>query len=217
MRRAHLIVMPLLMATLNLMPTLGFAEQALPAKAIPIEVKTISADAVIRDFYAQLLDVMKQGDKLGFSGRYKKLEPVIHAAFNMPLMTRLVVGSAWENATSEQQQQLISAFSDFSVANYASQFKAYDGEEFTVVDTKPAIGGALVETKLQPKDGDPVTLDYLMRQDEHGGWRVIDVFLNGTISQLAARRSDFGSIAKRDGISALVNSLGEKARQMGPS
>jgi phospholipid transport system substrate-binding protein len=179
--------------------------------------KTSPASAVVRNFYGQLVDTMKQGDKLGFAGREKKLEPAIKGAFNLPLMTRFAVGPSWSNATLAEQKQLISAFSDFSVANYASRFAQYDGEQFTITGEKPTSGGVIVETQLQPKDGDAVSLNYLMRKDDKGAWRICDVFLNGTISELATRRSEFGAIVQRDGVPALVNSLGDKTKQMGPS
>ncbi len=172
---------------------------------------------VVKGFYTQLIDTMKQGDQLGFSGRYKKLDPAIRNAFDLPLMTKFAVGLSWNKATPAEQQQLVSAFSDFSVATYASQFKAWDGESFEIVDQKPSTDGTLVETRLKQKDGDTVALNYLMHQDDQGKWRIVDVFLDGAISQLAARRSEFSSIVHRDGINALVNSLGDKARQMGPS
>ena len=160
---------------------------------------------------------MKQGDQLGFAGRYKKLEPAVKAAFDLPLMTRFAVGLDWAKATPEEQQALISAFSDFSVATYASEFKTYNGEIFKVIDEKQTPDGVIVETELTPKDHAPVALNYLMKPDEKGNLRIVDVFLDGAISQLAARRSEFTSIVRRDGIPALVNSLGDKAKQMGPS
>ena len=67
------------------------------------------------------------------------------------------------------------------------------------------------------KDGAPVAINYLMKPDDQGTLRIVDVFLDGAISELAARRSEFTSIVRRDGIPALVNSLGDKAKQMGPS
>ncbi len=109
------------------------------------------ASATVKNFYTTLISVMKQGDQLGFSGRYKKLDPAVRNAFNLPLMTRFAVGLGWSNASPAEQQQLISAFSDFSVATYASQFKNWDGETFQVVDEKPSTDGVLVETKLTPK------------------------------------------------------------------
>jgi len=175
------------------------------------------AQAVVRSFYTQLVTEMKQGDQLGFSGRYKKLDPVIRASFNLPVMARTAVGASWTSASPQEQADLVSAFSDFSVATYASRFAAYNGEQFTVMDEKPTEGGVIVETSLQPKDGQAVSLNYLMRQDDKGHYRIVDVYLNGTISEMATRRAEFSSIARRDGISALVNSLGQKSREMGPS
>jgi phospholipid transport system substrate-binding protein len=202
-------------------PGLSHAESAGAAAAPAVQtagpIKSNSASAVVRNFYVQLADTMKQGDSLGFSGRVKKLTPAIQNAYNMPLMTKFAVGLNWNSATPDEQKQLISAFSDFSVATYASRFTKYDGEQFKIVDEKPASDGTIVETTLQPKDGDTVSLSYLMKQDDKGSWRIVDVFLNGTISELATRRSEFGSIVQHDGINALVNSLGDKAKQMGPS
>ncbi len=174
------------------------------------------AENTVRGFYSQLVEAMKQGDKLGYSGRYKKLDPAIRAAFNLPLMTKMAVGSSWAEATAQEQNDLVNAFSDFSVASYASQFTAYDGEQFSVVDQKQTADGVIVETTLKPKDKDAVSLNYLMKADDKGKFRIVDVFINGTISELATRRAEFSSIARRDGISALVTSLGEKSKQMAP-
>lgn len=193
---------------------------AAPKSSSPaLTTSSVAADpeTTIRNFYAQLLDTMKHGDQIGFTGRYKKLDPAIRSAFNLPLMARFSVGPIWSKATPEEQQALISAFSDFSVATYASRFKAFDGEEFVVLGQKPTEGGVIVETQIKPKDGDAVALNYLMRPDEHGALRIVDVFLNGSISELATRRAEFNSIVQRDGLEALVSTLGEKSKQMGPS
>ena len=195
----------------------GFA--AGPAMAAADPGHDPAASDVVKNFYTTLTSVMKQGDQLGFAGRERKLEPAIKNAFNLPLMARFAVGPVWSKATPDEQKQLVSAFSDFSVATYASRFVRYDGERFEVFGQKQAVGGGtIVETKLTPGDGsDAVALNYLMRQDDKGTWRIVDVFLDGAISELATRRSEFNSIVERDGISALVNQLGEKSRQMGPS
>jgi phospholipid transport system substrate-binding protein len=182
-----------------------------------------TASDAIKNFYAALEDTMRQGDQLGYAGRFKKLEPTIKSNFNLPVMTKFAVGPAWTKATPSEQDALIAAFSDFTIANYASQFKTYNGEEFNVIDEKTlagiasATGGVMVETTLKPKDKPAVTLNYLLRPDDKGIYRIVDIFLNGSISQLAARRAEFNAIAERDGIPALVTTLGEKSKQMGPT
>ena len=119
---------------------------AAPVRAhAAISAGSVSATALVRGFYDRLVETMKQGDKLGFKGRYQKLEPVIAGAFNLPLMTRFAVGPSWAKASATDQQKLIVAFSAFSTATYASRFTRYDGERFEVLGEKPSgDGGAIV-------------------------------------------------------------------------
>jgi phospholipid transport system substrate-binding protein len=55
-----------------------------------------------------------------------------------------------------------------------------------------------------------VHINYLLRSDG-AGWRIADVYLNGTISELATRRSEFGSILRAQGIDGLIVALNAKA------
>ncbi|MER2520444.1 MAG: ABC transporter substrate-binding protein [Bdellovibrionales bacterium] len=212
---------PALLASMIAVASAVLACSPAEAKTTPqafVQIETnVTASTAIKSFYTTLVETMKQGNALGFEGRYKKLDPAVRSTFNLPLMTRFAVGYTWARATPDEQNQLISAFSKFSVATYASRFTSYDGEQFVVLEEKPAPDGVMVETKLQPKQGDAVSLNYLMRKDEKGFWRIVDVFLNGSISELATRRSEFGAIVQREGIEALLNSLSEKSRQMGPT
>jgi phospholipid transport system substrate-binding protein len=162
-----------------------------------------------------LIQVMKQGPSLGFTGRVKALEPGLSRQFDLPLTTRLVVGPPWRSMSPEQQQALVTAFSDYSTAVYASRFKDYSGERFVVdpATDKLASGDVIVHTKLLPHSGDPVQLDYLVRS-EADGWRIIDVLLNGTISEMAERRSEFSSALRDGGAKALIELLRQKTAQL---
>jgi phospholipid transport system substrate-binding protein len=159
--------------------------------------------------------VMKEGPKLGFAGRRQKLAPAITQAFDLSLMTRLVVGLQWPNLSADDQKQLVIAFSDFSIATYANQFDDFSGERFEI-DPKaaPAPGNdVIVKTRLIQSNGEPVQLDYLLRQ-EQAEWRIIDIFLSGTISQLAARRSEFSGILREQGAHGLIVVLKEKTKAL---
>jgi phospholipid transport system substrate-binding protein len=171
--------------------------------------------AVVKSFYAKLVSAMKQGPQLGYDGRYKVLSPAVQEAYDMAYMTKVAVGPSWTSASPEQQQKLIKAFSSFSAATYASRFSSFDGEKFEVVGEKPATGGStMVETNLVLKSGDTIKLNYLVRNDDGGKPRVVDVLLDASISELATRRSEFTSIVKRDGFPALIATLEEKTKKM---
>jgi phospholipid transport system substrate-binding protein len=68
----------------------------------------------------------------------------------------------------------------------------------------------MVRTRIIFVDEDPIELDYRLRNAE-GSWRIIDVFMNGTVSELALRRSEYSSVFKRDGFELLLSSLEEKS------
>jgi phospholipid transport system substrate-binding protein len=186
-----------------------FASRPVPAQSAE------PPQTVIDSFYGSLLGVMKEASTLGFQGRYKRLEPVIDKTYNLPLMTRISVGPQWNSLTPDQQGQLVERFKRYTVATYASRFDGFDGERFEVNPTpSPSQGNdMIVETKLVPSHAEPVVLNYLMRQSDDG-WHVIDVFLSGTISELATRRSEFTSLLRSSGPDGLIAELDKRIKTM---
>jgi phospholipid transport system substrate-binding protein len=163
----------------------------------------------VRGFYEVLLATMKNGGTLGQSGRYAALAPVVNNLFDVPLMARLAVGAAWDTLSPAQQQQIVVAFGRYVSATYADRFDSYSGEQLQVTGDEPYGGGVIVETKIVKAGEDPVTINYMMRQHQ-GVWQVSDVYLDGTISQLATQRSEFHSILARYGVAGLISTLDRK-------
>jgi len=175
-----------------------------------------SASGVVEGFYKVLLDVMKQATSLGFEGRYRRLQPAIEAANDLPLMIRLAIGPPWNSLTPDQQKRLLEAFRRFTISTYAGRFDGYDGERFEIRGEVPAQNGAvLVQTRLVQTKDEPVELNYLLHPVD-GSWRIIDVFLSGTISELATRRAEFTSVLRRDGADGLVTVIEHKVAELKP-
>ena len=163
----------------------------------------------VRSFYNVLLGNMQQGRMLGESGRYARLAPVVGRTFDIPLMTRLAVGPAWETLPPAEQQRLQAAFAHYVTATYADQFDSYSGQQLQVIGEQPSGSNVMVQTKIVKSNGETTKLDYLMRPDQ-GSWQISDVYLDGTISQLAVHRSEFYSILRREGVDGLVMALNRK-------
>ena len=154
---------------------------------------------------------MKQGDELGFDGRYKKLEPVIRETFDVPVMAKIAVGPEWTNLTADEKTKLLEAFDRYMISTYASRFRTDKGLKFQVGEVKtPADNRTLVETKLIRASGDPVALNYLFRPGTDGSWKIIDVYLSGAISEMARMRSDFSATVTGGGAEALIAALEKK-------
>jgi phospholipid transport system substrate-binding protein len=163
----------------------------------------------VQSFYETLLTTMKFGPTLGESGRYARLAPIVQQIFDVPYMARLAVGPSWANLSPAQQQQVISAFGHYIAATYADRFDSYSGERLQVLGEELLSYGTLVQTRIVQSDGKPVTINYLMRQTT-GIWQITDIYLDGTISQLATERSEFSSILRDRGVNGLISALNRK-------
>jgi phospholipid transport system substrate-binding protein len=204
------------MADLNMRDTWrGKIASLCLALLVAVGLSTPGAAAVsnpedaVRSFYNVLLGNMQQGRMLGESGRYTRLAPVVDRTFDIPSMTRLAVGPTWDTLPPAEQQRLQAAFAHYVTATYADQFDSYSGQQLQVTGERPTGGNIMVQTKIVKSNGETTKLDYLMRPDQ-GSWQISDVYLDGTISQLAVHRSEFYSILRREGVDGLVMALNRK-------
>jgi len=181
------------------------------AFAAPAAMATTAGGAdTVRAFYSTLMETMRNGAQLGAQGRYAQLAPAIARNFDIPFMTRLAVGPEWNTLTSAQQGQVTQAFERYVAAVYAERFHKYSGEQLTVTGEQASPSGTVILSQIVPSDGDAVHINYLMRQNG-SAWQIADVYLNGTISELATRRSEFSGILKTQGINGLIQALNNKA------
>ncbi len=176
----------------------------------PIKGHGASSDPAasrIDSLYGALLDTMKQAKQLGLKGRYDKLAPVLAKTYDLAVMSQIAVGPSWSALSAAQQQSIVHAFARMTTATYASRFDGFSGEQFEVLEAVDRPNGdKIVKTQIVQSDGKTVALNYLLRKIG-GEWKVIDVYLNGTISELATRRAEFGAVLKSGGADALVSSL----------
>lgn len=183
---------------------------SLGALVPPAHAQPMKPEDVVRQFYSVLQQTMQNGPTLGPRGRYRQLEPEIRNDFDLSAMTRLAVGVAWNGLSEEDRQRVSDAFARYITATYAQNFDSWSGETLAVTGTRDSGYGTIVETRIDRPNDKPVAIDYLMRVS-NGAWQIADVYLTGTISQVASLRSQFGAILSRQGVGGLIASLNSKA------
>src|SRR5262249_54940028 len=172
-----------------------------------------TASQVIERLNNALLDVMRNA-VVGYRGRADRLRPVLLQTYDINQMGQVAVGRTWSSTPPDKQRELVNLFGEFSGANYASRFNGYSGERTEVLGEQPtADGRVLVRTQIVRQGDRPVPINYLMRRDGNT-WKVVDVYLDNSISEVARRRSEFGSVIARGGMDALLQSLRERIAQI---
>lgn len=188
-----------------------------PAEAQATVPASSAVTAPIQTLDQALLRVMKAGRGTPFATRVQMLTPAVDSALNLSAILRQAVGPNWATLTPDEQKRLLAVFRQYTVATFVENFDSYDGQTITIEPTTRPLGAGaqVVSTVIKSADGTKThTIDYVVRSDPSGGWKVTDVLADGTISRVAVLRSDFASMLSRGGAPALEASLQQKTQKL---
>ena len=180
----------------------------------PLAAESGTPQQVVERIDATLIEVMKNADQLGYSGRYATLEPILDHAFDYGFMARVSAGKYWRELDEAQKAELVDAFGRLSTATFAARFDGYGGEAFEVVgeEERPR-NTMLVLNNLTTGDGEVIPINFLL-SNRDDSWRVIDVYLDAKYSELAVKRSEFTSVISREGFEQLIASIETRIKEL---
>ena len=171
--------------------------------------KTIVAntpEATINALDAALIQSMQGGSRLGYSGRYRIVAPVVQRAFDYPQIASLTLGAHWKKLSPEQQKEFVGVLADYTAATYAARFDSYNGEHFSIMRSETLHPGTEgVFSTFTEHNGKVHRFDYIL-QKQGGQWRIVNVFADG-VSDLALKRAEYTETVQKKGFAALVAHL----------
>jgi len=203
--------MPRALATLVLLLAMAIAA---PLQAVSAAADDPAALQPIETLDNALLEAMKAGKALDFAARAQKLDPVIRSVFDLPYMAQVMAGRYWDKMTDDERNRFVDTFSRWTIATYASNFKGYDGESFETLGQDDTGKTVWVRTRLNLPGKDPVSLNYVMRKNAANVWQAADIYYNGSISEVARRRSEFQEVIAKKKVDGLIAALEEKIGQL---
>ena len=182
-----------------------------PAFAAEPDAVKPTAVETIHLLHSAFLDVMKRASELGFDGRLNELTGTVEDSFDLEFMALKTIGEGRKGLGESERARWIASFKGFLLSNYARRFDGWSGQSFENVSEDPAPRNTVVvRTRLLRPNKEDVKLDYRLRPTA-SGWRIIDIYSNGNVSELALRRSEFSKLFKQVGLDQLIASVDEKA------
>lgn len=169
------------------------------------------AVARIKGFYGAIEGMMRE--QAATPDRTKMMASLAQAVadtFDLAAMLRTAIGPQWSKIPADKQGALQQAFDRYFVAAYAGRLSGATGGSFEVkpqVDKRP--NGRLVRTVISDDRGIKTNVDFLVNADN----KVADVYLEGAVSEMASRRTDFDGFLKKGGPDALEAELRRRADQ----
>lgn len=149
--------------------------------------------------------------KLGPAERRREFREILTRNFDLPVIGRVVVGRHWRDMNEAQRAEFQKLLSDYIVALYAGRLEEHAKGRLVVESADPVgDGDRLVRSRYEPASGPPAAVDWRLRQAS-GGWRVIDVVVEG-VSLAVTKRSEIDSLIDRQGgVEALLAEMRQQA------
>jgi len=178
------------------------------APAIPAAAAADPA-AVISNLGSRALEVL--GKNSPQSQRVARFRELLREDFDVPEISRFVLGRYWNVATEEQRAEFLKLFEEYIALAYSTRLAEYTGETFKVTGSRPEADGAIVSSQiLRPAGAAPVKVDWRLI-GRNGAYKISDVSVDG-ISMAVTQRSEFASVIQHNGgqVQGLITMLREK-------
>jgi phospholipid transport system substrate-binding protein len=168
---------------------------------------------VVQDTSARMLSALRQNYaalKQDSSQIYELVNQIVLPNFDFELMSRWVLGRAWQQATPEQRRRFTEEFRTLLVRTYAKALLEYANEEVRVLPQPGATDGSetTVKTEVRLKAGQPIQINYSMHRG-NDAWKVYDVTVDG-VSLVTNYRGTFASQIRDSGIDAVIADLQQR-------
>ena len=143
------------------------------------------------------------------------LRSLFRQSFDVPAISRFVLGKHWRGASAAQQQDFVAAFEEMHMWQFLPMLAETSAEMFSVLKVqqdaaKPNL--SMVSTKIDRSEGEPISAVWRIR-NEDGQYKVLDIVVEG-VSMAITLRHEYGAVVKTDGVDGLIAIMREKSAKL---
>lgn len=161
------------------------------------------------DTVSLLHDGLRKSHKENFKN-YNLIKNLVAQTYNVEKMISIIIGKKWNQIKAVKQKEIISVFNEYVIKNYIKRFKKIKQIDFENLSSKEVRKNYyLVKTKLKILEEEDVKIDYLLIKN-NDEWKIFDVLLAGSVSEIATKKSEFNSFISNNNIEGLIQALKSK-------
>lgn len=162
--------------------------------------------ALNRDAVAQFNDAA-----LSDAEKEQRFRQMAEQSFDIPSISKFVLGVNWRRATPEQRQAFIDIFKEVNTQRFLPMFSQYREQKFSVTEVRRDANKEnlyFVSSTIERPEGAPIAIEWrLFRKAE--AFHVLDVKAEG-VSMVLTLRKEYGSVINNVGIEGLIEQLRDK-------
>jgi len=181
----------------------------------PRAAPATNPSAFIDNLANQALKILNEA--LPEAERERRFKPILQDNFDIPRISRFVLGRHWSAASDQEKQEFQTVFADHLLRTYANLFGKYNGQTVKVDRVEPAGENTSVVYSqiIDPAGAPPVKVVWRVIGTAND-YRISDVSVDG-VSQLLTYRDEFADVMQRQGggVSTLIRLLRERLSSAG--
>ena len=191
---------------LTLLAVLGVA---FVAPGVP-SAQDVKPDAFLESL-AQNVFGKLDDPSLGRTEKAQDLRNLFKQNFDVPAISRFVLGKYWRRTSTAERQEFLDAFEEMNTRQFLAMVGEFSVEMFSIVKVqqdadKPGL--FWVSTAIGQSEGEPISVDWRIRNKD-GQYKVFDIVIEG-VSMAITLRHEYGAVIKADGVDGLIAIMREK-------
>tara|TARA_A100001015_G_scaffold108891_1_gene120767 strand:+ start:2217 stop:2978 length:762 start_codon:yes stop_codon:yes gene_type:complete len=133
--------------------------------------------------------------------------------YNSEKMLSMIIGNQWKNVSNKKRKEIINIFEEYIAKNYVRRFSKI--KDFSFIENKEQNVGkfVMIRSNLVIGKKEKVSISYLLSNDQNK-WKIFDVLLAGSVSEIATKKSEFKSFIKGGNIDPLIDALKKKNKDL---
>ncbi len=167
-------------------------------------------ESLTQDVFAKLTD-----PALSQTEKERDLRNLFRQNFDVPAISRFVLGKHWRGASTAERQDFVDAFEEMNTRQFLAMVGKFSEEMFSVVKVqqdaaKPNL--SFVSTKIAQSEGEPISAVWRIRNND-GHYKILDIVVEG-VSMAITLRHEYGAVVKSDGVDGLIANMREKNAEL---
>ena len=135
---------------------------------------------------------------------------VISNSYDIQKMSKIILGKFWAESKFHERKEFFEKFTLYISSNYINRFQDKKDFDYTYKDID-SIGEnyRIAYTIFKFSDAEKIKINYMLVK-QNNKWLIFDVLLNGSISEIATKKSEFNETLNNGGITSLISLINKK-------
>ena len=139
----------------------------------------------------------------------KSTTKLINETYYSEEMLNMIIGDSWKNVDNQTKKKMIDVFEEYIAKNYIKRFSKIKYPKFSNLEEKKVGKYKMIKSNLILSKDEKVSINYLLSL-KNEKWKIFDVLLAGSVSEIATKKSEFKSFIKDGDINPLIEALSKK-------